>query len=185
MCVCVCVSVRDDCSHSHWLTFSSLALLLPRRYFILTSLIMSNVLLSIFVSAYARMQDVSKKEHLASLSHIAGRSCTLLPQQCRARQRCVSTHIARIVARDPELKRCGCGRGECKNKGDPLNRLRTLAQLQKGAISTKLMRSHLRKILTSYQSDRIVSEMQTFDRMQEQRKREQLLSLNGKMMRKP
>ena len=150
--------------------------LLPHRYFVLTSLIMSNVLLSIFVSAYSRMQRTYDAGFLVSLLHIAGRSVVLAPQQIVARIACCKAQIVRIV-RAKGAAGC-CLRGECSVRDDPIAKLRTIAQLQKGTTTTKAMRTQLKAVFSSYQADRIVTQMQHFDRVQEQRKQQQIRSLS-------
>ena len=110
---------------------------------------MSNVLLSIFVSAYSRMQRTYDAGFLVSLLHIAGRSVVLAPQQIVARVACCKAQVVRIV-RAKGAAGCCC-RGECRVRDDPIAKLRMIAQLQKGTTTTKAMRTQLKTVFSSYQ----------------------------------
>ena len=153
--------------------------LLPHRYFALTSLVMSNVLLSIIVSAYIRMQQQSKELFVVSLLHIAGRSIILTPRQIMARYLCLSRWAQRTCRpRVDDQPRKFCAKSTCETVRGPVRQLRELAIHQKDEVRTASLRVRLHKLgFTSYQSDRIVTQMQHFDRIQAKRKIEQIQEL--------
>lgn len=140
---------------------------------------MSNVLLSIIVSAYIRMQQQSKELFVVSLMHIAGRSMILTPRQLMARHLCLSRWAQRVCGpRVNDQPRNCCSKAACENVRGPVHQLRELAIHQKDEVRTAMLRVRLHTLgFTRYQADRIVTQMQHFDRIQAKRKLEQIQEL--------
>jgi len=113
-------------------------------------------------------------QYVLSLAHVVGRSSVIAPRQLFATLRCLQRWFNSTGG--TQKQRCTNRLQSCFCREGPIGKLRQLASLQKGNLATRRLRSQLVNEIgfTVFQSDRIVTQMQHWDRLQERRKVEKL-----------
>jgi hypothetical protein len=111
------------------------------------------------------------RQFVLSLAHVIGRSFVITPLQLKSRFHATRRWIAAVATCCKGNRRCRVPAFTMVND-DPIAKLKMVATMQKGNLATTHLRSQLVNDVgvTAFQADRIVTQMQHWDRLQERRK---------------